>query len=109
MSEVSIGYPDGPLNGPALLGGPKPGARIVPVAGQPPVGSGSVPRFALFAAENAAVAVLIQQHSNLLDPLVRPPLRAGGMWLVRPDGQVAGASADAAVIVGCPTSGGAMR
>ena len=98
MSEVSIGYPDSPLNGPALAGGPKPGARVVPAAGQPPVGSGPAPRFALFAPQNAAVAQLLQQHPNLLDPLVRPPLHAGGMWLVRPDGYVACASPAAAAI-----------
>jgi hypothetical protein len=112
MSEVSIGYPNSPLNGPALADGPQPGARIVPVAGQPPVGSGAVPRFVLFAPENARVAELIQQHANLLDPLVRPPLRASGLWLVRPDGYVACASADATVIgryLGSLTSGGAMH
>jgi 2-polyprenyl-6-methoxyphenol hydroxylase-like FAD-dependent oxidoreductase len=112
MSEVSVGYPNSPLNGPALADGPKPGARVVPVAGQPPAGSGAVPRFALFAPENAAVAALIQQYSALLDPLVRPPLRASGMWLVRPDGYVACASADATVIeryLGRLTPGGAMN
>jgi hypothetical protein len=100
MSEVSIGYPGSPLNGPGLAGGPAPGARVVPVSGQPPVGSGNVPRFALFAPENTAVAGLIQQYNGLLDPRVRPALHANGIWLVRPDGYVACASTDAAVIGG---------
>ncbi len=70
----------------------------MPVVGQPPVGSGNVPRFALFAAESSAVAGLIQQYTGLLEPLVRPALAAAGMWLVRPDGYVACASTDAAGI-----------
>jgi hypothetical protein len=41
MTEVTIGYPDSPLNGPSLDGaGPRPGERVVPVSGQTPVGSG---------------------------------------------------------------------
>ena len=40
MTEVTIGYPKSPLNGPSLGGaGPKPGERVVPIAGQVPVGS----------------------------------------------------------------------
>jgi 2-polyprenyl-6-methoxyphenol hydroxylase-like FAD-dependent oxidoreductase len=111
MTEVSIGYPGSPLNGPALAGGPKPGARVAPVAGQPPVGSGTTPRFALCAAPGATVTQLIQQHTKLLDPLVRPPLPAGGIWLVRPDGYVACASMDGAAIgryLDRLTPGGAM-
>ena len=47
MTEVAIGYPRSPLNGPSLGGvGPKPGQRVAPVAGQVPVGSGGTPRFA---------------------------------------------------------------
>ena len=68
------------------------------MAGAEPGPSSTVPRFALFAPQNAAVAQLLQQHPNLLDPLVRPPLHAGGMWLVRPDGYVACASTAAAAI-----------
>ncbi len=53
MTEVAIEYSRSPLNGPALRGGPRPVARIVPIAGQAPVGSGASPRFALFAASTA--------------------------------------------------------
>ena len=68
MSEMSVGYPKSPLNGQALSGGPKPGARIAPIAGQTPVGSGTSPRFALFATSSAAAAGLIERFSTLLDP-----------------------------------------
>jgi 2-polyprenyl-6-methoxyphenol hydroxylase-like FAD-dependent oxidoreductase len=89
MAEVSIGYPKSPLNGPALGGEPRPGARIAPVAGQTPVGSGTTPRFALFATSRAATAELIKQFPALLDPVLRPPIQEDGLWLVRPDSYVA--------------------
>jgi 2-polyprenyl-6-methoxyphenol hydroxylase-like FAD-dependent oxidoreductase len=91
MSEVSIGYPDSPLNGPDThgLGHPSAGERVRPVAGQALVGAGGGPRFALFAAPGEAVMGLLRDFANLLDPVVRPPLAAGGVWLVRPDGYTA--------------------
>ena len=64
----------------------------------------------LTAREMGRLTVL--SACNLLDSLMRSPLRVGGMWLARPDGYVACASADAAVIgsyLGRLTSGGAMR
>jgi 2-polyprenyl-6-methoxyphenol hydroxylase-like FAD-dependent oxidoreductase len=98
MSEVTIGYPKSPLNGSSLSPGPKPGERVAPVAGQTPVGSGSAPQFALFANETPEVVALVKKFETLLDPEVRPPLSANGIWLVRPDGYVACAAKDAAGI-----------
>jgi hypothetical protein len=90
VTEVAIGYPDSPLNGPSLGGaGPKPGERVAPVAGQAPVGSGGSPLFALFAERTAATADLVKRFEGLLDPDIRPPFREGGIWLVRPDGYAA--------------------
>jgi 2-polyprenyl-6-methoxyphenol hydroxylase-like FAD-dependent oxidoreductase len=91
MSEVSIGYDHSPLNGPSVHGisGPSPGQRIVPVAGQVPVGSGNRPRFALFAEPGSALKPLLEKYGALLDPVVRPPFHADAVWLVRPDGYVA--------------------
>jgi 2-polyprenyl-6-methoxyphenol hydroxylase-like FAD-dependent oxidoreductase len=91
MAEVAIGYPDSPLNGPALRGanGPKPGERVVPVAGLSPVGAGDAPRFALFAERSPSVADLFERFDALLDTDVRPAFVAGAMTLVRPDGYVA--------------------
>jgi 2-polyprenyl-6-methoxyphenol hydroxylase-like FAD-dependent oxidoreductase len=95
MMEVTIGYPKSPLNGPALAGpGPKPGQRIGPLSGQVPVGAGSAPRFALFAANTTATADLVRRFPLLLDREVRPPFRDGGIWLVRPDGYLACSSSD---------------
>jgi 2-polyprenyl-6-methoxyphenol hydroxylase-like FAD-dependent oxidoreductase len=99
MTEVTIGYRESPLNGPSLAGaGPKPGERVVPIAGQVPVGSGNTPRFALFAEKTAATADLIRKFETLLDPDIRLPFDKGGIWLVRPDGYVACSSRDADIV-----------
>ncbi|HEY1686257.1 MAG TPA: FAD-dependent monooxygenase [Tepidisphaeraceae bacterium] len=90
MSEVTIGYPNSPLNGPAHNNHlPKPGARVVPVPGQPPFGSGPTPQLSLLAEQSAPVADLLKRFNRLLDSNVRPPLREKGICLVRPDGYVA--------------------
>jgi hypothetical protein len=95
MTEVTIGYPKSPLNGPCLAGvGPKPGQRVGPLLGRVPVGAGSAPRFALFAANTTATADLVGRFPGLLDREVRPPFRDDGIWLVRPDGYLACSSSD---------------
>ncbi|MGI4876776.1 MAG: FAD-dependent monooxygenase [Janthinobacterium lividum] len=98
MTEVAIGYPASPLNGAALAGGPKPGERVVPMAGETPAGSGNKPRFVLAAAASAAAADLTARFSSLIDPALRPALQASAYWLTRPDGYVACASSDPAVL-----------
>ena len=99
MTEVTIGYPKSPLNGPSLAGaGPEPGQRVGPRPGQVPVGSGSAPRFALFAANPTSTADLVGRFPGLLDREVRSPFRDGGIWLVRPDGYLACSSSDTEVI-----------
>jgi 2-polyprenyl-6-methoxyphenol hydroxylase-like FAD-dependent oxidoreductase len=100
MTEVAIGYPDSPLNGPGLRGGsgPKPGERVCPTGDKFPVGSGEKPLFALFAEENGAVANLLQRFNGVLEPELRTPFSRDGIWLVRPDGYVACSAHDAGVI-----------
>ena len=98
MTEVSIGYPDSPLNGPGMHAGPKPGERVAPLAGQVPVGSGDTPRFALFADPTDATADLLRRYPALLDPDLRPPFAKDGTWLVRPDGYVGCSAPDAAAV-----------
>ena len=95
MSEVSIGYPHSPLNGPALApGGPKPGERVAPVDGQKPVGSGDAPRFTLMADTTPATSDLVAKFSRVLEPDIRAPASPGGLWLIRPDGYVACSTAE---------------
>jgi 2-polyprenyl-6-methoxyphenol hydroxylase-like FAD-dependent oxidoreductase len=105
LTEISIGYPDSPLNGaPAHgLGGPAPGDRIAPVAGQVPVGAGDAPRFSLFGAPGVAASGLLRDYPDLLEPSLRPPLAEGGLSLARPDGYVAAVAweANAEAIADC--------
>ena len=54
--------------------------------------------FALLAEPTTATADLLTRFAGLLDPDIRPPVRAGGLWLVRPDGHVACSSSDTTVI-----------
>jgi len=100
MTEIAIGYPESPLNGPGLHGGagPKPGERVVPASGEVPVGSGGEPLFALFAKQDAATADLVTRFKGVLDPQVRAGFGDEGMWLVRPDGYVVCSATDAGVI-----------
>ena len=96
ISEMTIGYPESPLNGSAIGGkGPKPGERVAPISGATPVGAGDTPRFALFARETDAITNLLHKFGDLLDPKIRPPLHDEGIWLVRPDGYLACSASDA--------------
>ena len=88
MTEVAIGYKGSPLNGASLPGGPKAGQRLAPVAGQIPPGAAEQPRFVLYAAESEAVRALAARFALLVEADIRPRLRPGGIWLLRPDGYV---------------------
>jgi hypothetical protein len=91
LTELSIGYPDSPLNGPSnpLVEGPAAGQRAPIRPTDAPFGGGDTPLFALSAAANDAIAALIARYPNLLEPKVRGPFHESGLWLVRPDGYVA--------------------
>jgi 2-polyprenyl-6-methoxyphenol hydroxylase-like FAD-dependent oxidoreductase len=91
MTEVSIGYPNSPLNAREgnTHGGPKPGERAPIREEEAPVGSGNSPRFALFAEDTPASRALLTKYPALLESSVRTPYGEQGIWLVRPDGYVA--------------------
>ena len=84
MAEVSIGYPDSPLNRGSASG--RSG----------PFGAGDRPRFALLARHGAQAQAVLHRYAALLEPTPRAPLDEGGVWLVRPDGYVAAAAPAAA-------------
>ena len=67
LSEVSVGYPDSPLNAKSahLHGGPEPGQRAPIREGEPAVGSGNTPRFALFAEDTLESRSLLSKYPNL--------------------------------------------
>jgi hypothetical protein len=91
MTEVSIGYPNSPLNMPDgnTHGGPKPGERAPIRNEEAPVGSGNSPRFALLADDTPAAKALLAKYSALLESSLRTPYSEQGIWLVRPDGYIA--------------------
>ena len=94
LAELSVGYPDSPLNGGGGDGARRPrlGERAPVAGGHSPVGAGNTPRFALFAEPSETAAAVIGRHRELLEPTCHPPFDGQGMWLVRPDGYVATAS-----------------
>ncbi|MFW7267486.1 FAD-dependent monooxygenase [Gluconacetobacter sp. Hr-1-5] len=91
LSEVTIGYPDSPLNMGSAKGlrGPSPGERFAPDL---PIPVRDTPRFTLFARDDAEARALIGRHPALLDAQLRTPPDGKGIWLVRPDGYVAATS-----------------
>ena len=91
LSEIAVGYPDSPLNRSYGFGhdGPAPGKRAPIREREASVGRGSAPRFALFAAENDAHARVVNEFASIIEPRLRTPYNAKGLWLVRPDGYVA--------------------
>jgi 2-polyprenyl-6-methoxyphenol hydroxylase-like FAD-dependent oxidoreductase len=88
-SEISIAYPHGPLNAPHAQTDPLPGTRAPIRATETPVGAGDRPRFVLCAEADGMPSDFLERHTNLLEPVLREPYHAGGLWLVRPDGYVA--------------------
>ncbi|MDQ0509601.1 FAD-dependent oxidoreductase [Ancylobacter amanitiformis] len=93
LTETSTHYAQSPLNGVSWQAGAQAGARMVPLAGEPPYGAGDTPRFTLRASPSAG-----PPPPGLLDALIDPVLRpnpvSGGIELVRPDGYLAMAVAD---------------
>jgi len=96
FSEVSVEYPTSPLTrtGRHAYDNPAAGERAPLRRGEPAVGAGDTPRFAVCAdvstpAAKHGAGVLLGLYGNLLEDEVRPPFHAGGLWLLRPDGYVA--------------------
>jgi 2-polyprenyl-6-methoxyphenol hydroxylase-like FAD-dependent oxidoreductase len=92
LTEVSIGYPNSPLNGGGEYkgSGPKEGERAPIDVDHPSTGTGDTPRFAVYANEgDDRGAALIAKYPNLLELSLRAPFEQDGLWLVRPDGYVA--------------------
>ena len=90
MSQVSVGYPESPMNGPGHRSlHPAPGQRMAPIAGGPPFGAGNEPRFTLLALSSPGVADVLAAYPRLLNQAPGKPPSPDGVWLVRPDGYVA--------------------
>jgi len=94
LTELDVAYPESPLNTKGIppSGTPNPGDRAPIRAGEPPVGAGDTPRFALYAAPGPNANQFIACFPELLEPQPRAPFTPGSLCLVRPDGYVAFAS-----------------
>jgi 2-polyprenyl-6-methoxyphenol hydroxylase-like FAD-dependent oxidoreductase len=93
MSQVSVGYPESPMNGPAHRSlHPAPGQRMAPIAGAPAFGAGDAPRFTLLASSSPSVTNVLASYPRLLNEALERPPTPDGVWLIRPDGYVAAAS-----------------
>jgi 2-polyprenyl-6-methoxyphenol hydroxylase-like FAD-dependent oxidoreductase len=89
MTQVSVGYPNSPLNGGSFGShGPRPGERVEPRRGEAPFGVGDAPRFALLASPSQTASDLLARFPWLFESAARPPPDPNGVWLVRPDGYV---------------------
>jgi 2-polyprenyl-6-methoxyphenol hydroxylase-like FAD-dependent oxidoreductase len=89
MTQVTVGYPMSPLNGPTIAGDDKKaGQRFRPAVDAPPAGSGAAPRFALFSASEEMVETLPASLAVLIDVRVQAGL-GDRIYLVRPDGYLA--------------------
>lgn len=91
LTELSIGYPHSPLTVVNRHGHAKPAAgERVPVSSSRTLTTqGATPRFMLYAERDQKCAEVIERHSKVLAPALRPPFDADHLWLVRPDGYVA--------------------
>jgi len=90
MSQVSVGYPESPMNGPRHGSlHPRAGERMAPIAGGSPFGAGDEPRFTLLASSSPAVTDLLASYPKLLNGALVAPPTPDGVWLIRPDGYVA--------------------
>ena len=84
MSEVEIAYAKSPLSA-----GRHAGDRLPPEHYDgPPPGSGTMPRFVLFAADGEKGVSLAARFPGVLDPRPRTPPDAQSLLIVRPDGYV---------------------
>jgi hypothetical protein len=101
MSQVSVGYPESPMNGPRHGSRrPRAGERMAPIAGGSPFGAGDEPRFTLLASSSPAATDLLASYPKLLNGALVAPPTPDGAWLIRPDGYVAATApaADLSVI-----------
>ena len=80
LSEVDVAYSESPLNAHSAHahGGPEPGKRAPIRQGEPKLGSGNTPRFALFAEDTANNLIISNQNLhrasfNILRFLMRTP------------------------------------
>ena len=92
VTEVSVHYPDSPLNGPHVKSGPHSGERFLSKPRS--LQHDDDERFALHAGNIALEQQLFSRFENLLRPKVYANEELNAIYLVRSDGYVACSSED---------------
>jgi 2-polyprenyl-6-methoxyphenol hydroxylase-like FAD-dependent oxidoreductase len=88
MTEIEIAYGDSPISTKTRHGGSEfaAGSRLDPSCYDgPPPGTGTIPRFVLFAADKEKGALLAARHPQLIEATVRTPPDPELILIVRPD------------------------
>ena len=89
MTEITVGYPRSPLNGPDIAGDDcKVGQRYRPGVEVAPETPGAPPRFSLFSASGDTAKALPAALTAFIDAKIQPGLD-DRIYLVRPDGYLA--------------------
>ncbi|MDB5721610.1 MAG: monooxygenase [Alphaproteobacteria bacterium] len=89
MTQVSVGYPAGPLNGVEIHGdGYTAGERYRPALEGAPSGIRATPHFQLFASSDIIANALPAPLARLVESRIGPDL-GDRLYLVRPDGYLA--------------------
>jgi 2-polyprenyl-6-methoxyphenol hydroxylase-like FAD-dependent oxidoreductase len=94
MTQVTVGYPESPLNGPDIAHDDyEAGQRFRHALDGVPAGAGRAPRFALFSASGDVGRELPPALAKLIDLRIDPNL-GDRIYLVRPDGYLACSTRD---------------
>jgi hypothetical protein len=94
LTEVTVGYPKSPLNGPHIAGDDcKAGQRYRLAVEAAPAGRGTPPRFSLFSGSADTAKGLPAGLASLVEAKIQPDLE-GRIYLVRPDGYLACSTRD---------------
>ncbi len=99
VTELSIHYPQSPLNGPAAAWGPQPGERFIKPGTRQAAQPSMDGRFMLFGGKFQMAAETLSRFANLVEPQIHESDSSDICYLVRPDGYIACASQDMRVIL----------
>ena len=99
VTELSVHYPDSPLNGPAAASGPRPGQRFITADTQQAVQPSMDGRFTLYGSKNQIPAQTLLPFDRLVGPEIQHNDGTEICYLVRPDGYIACATPDLQLIL----------
>ncbi len=99
ITELSVHYPQSPLNGPAAASGPRPGARFLRPGTRQAAQPSMDGRFMLYGGKLRITAETLSSFNTLVQPQIQDNDTTEICYLVRPDGYIACATQDVQVIL----------